>query len=655
MRILKNSSIKTRLMILAVIPITVILALSIGRIFYDIGVKENMQITKNRITEVESLASAIHFLQIERGLSVGFTASQGKKNGDMLPGIRTKADEAINNIKTVYVKTHGDASVLNNLNSLNQKRDSIDSLSMTGSEVAAYYTKTIISFIDAAVVIPTLMNDTDGRNAIQAYTHLASTKESLGQIRALLNKAFIANTMNQKDYAMVVSRELVFTVNKKKFETLSPKELQEFFNNTFRGDSVEKTFSMIDTAKNKGTEGNFNIDAAIWFPTVTATIDLLREVELELYKYVYKSMDEKIEKASLNIMMLSVGLIIGILLFALFIYYLTKISIAKPIEEFKNILLTISKNHDLTIKANDNTPFEISEMASSFNRLIDTLKELIQTSKQSSSENASISHELSATATGVGENVEKSVVVIEEATKKAADIKDEIKKAIQDAIESKKDILKTSENLNTAREDIVNLTKKVQQNAQIEAALAIRMQTLSQEANQVKSVLEIISDIADQTNLLALNAAIEAARAGEHGRGFAVVADEVRKLAERTQKSLIEINATINIIVQSIVDISEQISSNSDEIQNLSDNATVVEEKINESVYVVNLAVKANDKTVNDFEKMGKSIEDIVIQVSNINDISSQNARSVEEIAAAAEHLNTLTDELHSKLEVFKT
>ena len=238
MRILKNSSIKTRLMILAVIPITVILALSIGRIFYDIGVKENMQITKNRITEVESLASAIHFLQIERGLSVGFTASQGKKNGDMLPGIRTKADEAINNIKTVYVKTHGDASVLNNLNSLNQKRDSIDSLSMTGSEVAAYYTKTIISFIDAAVVIPTLMNDTDGRNAIQAYTHLASTKESLGQIRALLNKAFIANTMNQKDYAMVVSRELVFTVNKKKFETLSPKELQEFFNNTFRGDSV---------------------------------------------------------------------------------------------------------------------------------------------------------------------------------------------------------------------------------------------------------------------------------------------------------------------------------------------------------------------------------------------------------------------------------
>ena len=76
---------------------------------------------------------------------------------------------------------------------------------------------------------------------------------------------------------------------------------------------------------------------------------------------------------------------------------------------------------------------------------------------------------------------------------------------------------------------------------------------------------------------------------------------------------------------------------------------------INQSVVIVNDAVKASDKTVNDFEKTGKDVESIVAQVSQINEISSKNARNVEEIAAAAEHLNSMTDELHTKLETFRT
>ncbi len=354
-----------------------------------------------------------------------------------------------------------------------------------------------------------------------------------------------------------------------------------------------------------------------------------------------------------NVMIVSAIVILVVLL--LLALYMVQLSLIKPIEKFKNTLLAIGNSNDLTIKVDDNAPEEISLMANSFNKLIDELRSLIDTSKQSSSENAAIAHELSTTALGVGNNVEKSVTVVEEATKKATEIQNEIIHAISDAQESKKDILKANDNLDEARNEIVKLTTRVQKTSELEVELADRMNSLSSEANEVKSVLEVISDIADQTNLLALNAAIEAARAGEHGRGFAVVADEVRKLAERTQKSLTEINATINVIVQSIMDASGQMSSNSEEIQALSTIATEVELKINISVDIVNTAVQVSDKTVTDFEETGKNVDTIVSQVSEINSISSQNARNVEEIAAAAEHLNSMTDDLHTKLESFRT
>ncbi|MDQ1341262.1 MAG: methyl-accepting chemotaxis protein, partial [Campylobacterota bacterium] len=348
------------------------------------------------------------------------------------------------------------------------------------------------------------------------------------------------------------------------------------------------------------------------------------------------------------------SLVLLVIIIIITIFLVNK-SVVYPIEKFKKTLLDIGNNKNLTLSVDENAPLELSQMAKSFNNLMKELKDLIETSKTSSSENASISHELSTTAMGVGENVEKSVSVIDEATKKASNIKEEIQKAITDAIESKKEIIKANDNLSLARNEIVSLTNKVQSSAELEIELSQRMQTLSNDANEVKNILGIISDIADQTNLLALNAAIEAARAGEHGRGFAVVADEVRKLAERTQKSLTEINATINVIVQSIMDVSGQMSSNSDEVQELAHTASDVEKKINESVAIVNNAVKASDKTVNDFEKTGKDVEFIVSQVVQINEISSKNARNVEEIAAAADHLNSMTDELHAKLETFRT
>lgn len=185
--------------------------------------------------------------------------------------------------------------------------------------------------------------------------------------------------------------------------------------------------------------------------------------------------------------------------------------------------------------------------------------------------------------------------------------------------------------------------------------LAKKLENLNNHTVQVKEVLTIIGDIAEQTNLLALNAAIEAARAGEHGRGFAVVADEVRKLAERTQKSLLEINSTINVVVQEIVESTQEMGQSAKEFESLVFIAKSVEKSIDGVAMVVNDASKASKKSLETSLEIGKNIDKIKNQTTEIHELSISNTRSVEEIAAASEHLHKLTEELDNKLGQFKT
>ncbi|TLD82840.1 methyl-accepting chemotaxis protein [Helicobacter trogontum] len=122
---------------------------------------------------------------------------------------------------------------------------------------------------------------------------------------------------------------------------------------------------------------------------------------------------------------------------------------------------------------------------------------------------------------------------------------------------------------------INNTTENIQKIAQTMQQSATLVDSLSVQSNEIKAVIQTIKDIADQTNLLALNAAIEAARAGEHGRGFAVVADEVRKLAERTGHSIVQITSTINSILDST---SQVVASIETSIQEIDGSVALVDE-----------------------------------------------------------------------------
>jgi methyl-accepting chemotaxis protein len=347
--------------------------------------------------------------------------------------------------------------------------------------------------------------------------------------------------------------------------------------------------------------------------------------------------------------------VILLLLFVSISLLLVKLGIIRPLTEFKNTLQEVASGKNLTIALKTDVPKEIREMAESVNALISELRGLLSNAKQSSNENASIAHELSTSSLGVGSNVEKSVNIINNASSQASAINLEIVRAISDSIEGKEGIVKANATLSNARDEITQLTHRVQITAEKEVALASDISRLSDEAGEVKGILQVISNIAEQTNLLALNAAIEAARAGEQGRGFAVVADEVRGLAAHTQSSLGKINSTISTIIKTIENVSIDMNANSTEIKALSEIAKVVDGQINETVIMVNSATELSDKTVKDFEYTGKSISSIVEKVEEIRTIASTNARSVEEIASAAEHLNSMTEGLNAQLESFRT
>jgi methyl-accepting chemotaxis protein len=353
---------------------------------------------------------------------------------------------------------------------------------------------------------------------------------------------------------------------------------------------------------------------------------------------------------------LIIFLLIGVVLFALGASIFFTKEIFSPLYELKSrISELVGGDKDLTKRLDTKSGNEFGETAAEVNKFIEMVQGTIKEVKYLGQQNSSVAYEIEQSSHVIRKSTEQERDIVAQTTQKSIAIKELLAQNMQASQETQKNVKEAHNELTTARDSLSILGGEVNSFVEIENELSNELVALKSDADQVKDVLNVIKDIAEQTNLLALNAAIEAARAGEHGRGFAVVADEVRKLAERTQKSLTEIDISVGTIVQSINDVSDKMHENAKNIESLIEISDEVEEKITATSTAIDNSTKVADKSAKDTVKISSSVEAIIEEVDRIDTLSTANNTSILSIEGDLEKLVKIASSLQTTIDEFKS
>lgn len=541
---LRNAPLSIKLLLILMFPLLGFLAFA-GIFVADKS--ENLGDMRRAVTATsaaQKLSNIVTTLQRERGASGVFLGSGGKSMQDKLKTFRQETDKAIVEMRAQSADgIPGLEKVNRALDDLIALRLKVDALSINGTESSTRFTDVVKTLIGFSYSLEASIEDPEILRALSSLNQFVDMKERAGRERVLLVQAFNQNRFDAPLLSRFSRNLGEFSGYLEAFQRWSPEIFKTKLNDVMQQPGSLEVARLQHLGFDTPLGDALNIKPEDWFNLATVRIDMMAQVEAELGQTVV-SLASNARSAAESSLYIAVGTVILMLVVVLWLASVIIRNIKIAVVDVNRTLIALS-TRDLTARTRYTGKDEFGEISRNLDNMAQQISEVIGEIGSATAQVATAAEQSSAVALQTSQNVAQQRL----GTDQMATAISQMSATVKDVARSTTDAAAMSQRVNTST---VQGKAEIENTISLIQGLSLQAEQTSQiigelkgESNAISSVLDVIRGVADQTNLLALNAAIEAARAGEQGRGFAVVADEVRNLAKKTQESTVSIQNMI--------------------------------------------------------------------------------------------------------------